>query len=105
MALCRKSAVAMPSMHFQCCVSLTSTWFFAGFVGSRAKRCYDRTAVRATLSSEITLARRARDSKGLKLFQLDRLLENPNNVTPNLEMLNVVKDINEAMAKAKADAT
>lgn len=68
-------------------------------MGSRAKKCYERTAVRATLSSEITAAKRNRESKGLKLFQRDRLLENPNNVLPKPDAINVVADINEVMNK------
>lgn len=79
------------------CICLTNT--AVGFVASRAKRCYERTSMRATLSSEITMARRARDSKGLKLFQRDRLLENPNNVPPKPEMKNVVSNITEVMKK------
>lgn len=56
---------------------------FVAFVSSRANKCHERNTVRTAIASEINAARKARESKGLKFFQRDRILSNPNNVPPS----------------------
>lgn len=73
---------------------------YVGFAVTRARKCAEKPAIRSTLSAEIRVASKAREAKGWKLFQKDRLLENPNNVPPTASMTFVVSDIREVMSQS-----